>query len=134
MQHTQSQEYQQQQHKIMIIALKKQLQIRDQDLKVINVNHWVVTDVVHRLDKEFVVLTINGYKNRQARINGYNPVVSGIRRKIKNTYDEENNIVTNDYNKFIRYQETDGKHKDLLRGAVLEFMLSMPEFADAVND
>ena len=126
----------------MIIALRKQIEIRDQNLNIINVNHWVIKDFIIRFDlqdnekEEFAVITIFGYKNGQARRDGEEPLVKDIRRKIQNTYDENGDIVGRDYNKLIRYfSETDGaRFKDFLKEAVLEFLSNDPDFADATDD
>lgn len=77
----------------MIIAIKKQIQIKDRDLKSITVSHWVVEDVVNRVSKNFTTITLAGYTNRQSRLDGEAPIIKNLRLKIENTYDEDGNAL-----------------------------------------
>ena len=120
----------------MIIAIKKQIQIKDRDLKSITVSHWVVEDVVNRVSQDFATITLAGYTNRQSRLDGEAPVIKNLRLKIENTYDEDGNIVKKNYNKFMRYLSAtpDARHKDNLKEAVLEYLRTVTDFMDAIDD
>ena len=117
----------------MIIAIRKELEIGDTRNTA---NHWVVINVNHKVDDEKVRFELHGYKNRASRIEGGTPCV-GKKFTIKNTYDSETGeIVTRHYNKFINFTLDDAtsKHKELMKGAILQFMDSIPEFDGSIED
>ena len=117
----------------MIIAIRKELEIGNTGNTA---DHWVVVNLNHRVEKEKVILEVVGYKTRADRIAGKDPI-EGKKFTIKNTYDSESgDIVIKDYNKFNNFTLDDAtsKHRNLIKGAVLQFLSSIPEFDGSIED
>jgi hypothetical protein len=112
----------------MIIALKKDLEVGNTGMTV---NHWLVTKVSHNPIGEHVRIEINGYKSRADRVAGKDAIAGAFHRFII-----RNDETGNHYNKFNRFvsDKVDAKHKDHFKGAVLEYLQSLPDFADAIED
>ena len=112
----------------MIIALKKDLEVGNTG---VTVNHWLVNKVSHNIIRERVTIEMVGYKSRNDRLAEKDAIAGAFHRFII-----RNNKAGNDYNKFNRFvsSKVDAKHKDHFKGAVLDYLQSLPDFADAVED
>ena len=75
-------------------------------------------------------------QRQKSRLDEEAPKIKNLRFKIENTYDEDGNIVDRDYNKFMRYVSAtqEAKHKEYLKEAVLEYLRTVEDFTDAIDE
>ena len=120
----------------MIIALRQQITFRNEKLEEITLNHWVIEDIIHRVGKEKVILSVDGYTNRQSRLDNESPVIENLRLVVENTHDEDGNILTSDYNKYLNYQSLTlvAKHRNYIKETAIEALKRHPDFINATDD